>query len=78
LRGEIHIPRAVRAALLGVGVLVFAIGSFVPNSTGGILALVSALLVIFLFFFTTSKAAGETGSEGREASRTDGSVPLVV
>jgi len=52
--------------LLGMGVLVFAIGSFVPNATGGILALISGLLVVFLFLFTTSTSAGGSGAEKRE------------
>jgi hypothetical protein len=59
-----------RMVLLVAGVLGFAIGSFVPNRYGGILALVSALLVIFLFLFTASDSPGSIEEYGRaEESR---------
>jgi hypothetical protein len=87
LRREIRLPKTARMALIGIGVLVFAIGSFVPSATGGILALVSALLVVFMFLFTTSKTTGESGpgkeerpgdGEGRASRGTDRSIHTVL
>ena len=63
-------------ALLGIGILCFAIGSFVPNAVGGILALLSAVLLIFLFLFTTSESAAGPGEEVRRSERPEARVCL--
>ena len=59
--------------LLVTGVIGFSIGSFVPNRLGGILALVSGLLVVFLFLFTASSADGVNDDSG--LSKSTGTAP---
>ncbi len=63
MRREIGISKPIRIFLIAVGVLGFAVGSLVPNAAGGVLALISAVIVIFLFLFTTSGSAKRVGED---------------
>lgn len=63
MRREVGIPKAIRIFLIAIGVLGFAVGSLAPNAAGGVLALLSGLLVVFLFLFTTSGSAKRGGGE---------------
>jgi len=56
MRWEIRIPGRVRLVLIGLCILGFAAGSLEPNTAGGVLALISALLIVFLFFFTEASS----------------------
>ena len=69
MRWEMRIPGKVRFVLIGLCILGFAAGSLEPNATGGIVALVSALLIIFLFFFTepSSRKAEARDADDAEA-----------
>ncbi len=71
MRREVGVPKTIRIFLIAIGVLGFAVGSLAPNAAGGVLALLSALLVIFLFLFTTSSSAKraeeKAGNQGESA-----------